>query len=322
MSFHGIPLEIIRLDEVQCFDLYVRHRGGHVLFAARHTPFTEEHRARLLDAGSTTLFVRGEDLPAVRRYTAEHLEGILADGAVPSAKKAEIFYSSSAYTMQEVFADPRARTIGRMEESIASMTRHVLHDRQVMRELFTLTAHDYYTYTHCINVGIFASALAFELFGDDDGHDLEKINSGFFLHDIGKTAVPSQILNKPGSLDEQEWDFIRLHPERGYELLRDAGHLTSEAKHIVLEHHERHDGSGYPYGLSGSEIHDYARVCAIADVFDALTTRRSYRDAQAPYEALKIMQQEMAHEFDPDFFATFVLLFAPSQQPACREMSP
>ncbi|MCD6569630.1 MAG: HD domain-containing protein [Deltaproteobacteria bacterium] len=128
---------------------------------------------------------------------------------------------------------------------------------------------------------------------------------------MGKSKIPNEILNKSGPLTKEEWDIMKKHPQWGYEILMETGDMTEEAAHIVLEHHERANGSGYPSGKKGDEIHIYARICAIADAYDALTAERSYKSAKRPFDALKLMQEEMAQEFDPEFFAAFVMLFAP-----------
>ena len=105
---------------------------------------------------------------------------------------------------------------------------------------------------------------------------------------------------------------MKNHPDDGNSLLEKFNHLTPEAKVIVLQHHERHDGKGYPNGLKGKQIHIYSKVCTIADVFDALTSKRSYKKSLSSFDALKIMRNEMSEEFDPDFFKQFVFLFSKS----------
>jgi len=317
MSFKPIPIEIMQLDKKKAFELYIRIGDRFVLFAGYDIAFTEEHKARLLASGLKRLYVKDTDEESLTLYTAKHMDKILSDPHVAPKTKAKIFYSSSTYTMEEVFKDPRTETISEMKNTINSMVKLLLEDQDVMKNLLVLTEHDYYTYTHSINVGIFATALAIKLFEKDMGeHNMYNLGAGFFLHDIGKSKIPSEILNKPGALTEKEWDIMKKHPAWGYEILMETGDMTEEAAHIVLEHHERTDGSGYPSGKAGDEIHIYARICAIADAYDALTTKRCYKSAKRPFDALKVMQKEMAQEFDPEFFATFVMLFAPPEYSA------
>ena len=102
---------------------------------------------------------------------------------------------------------------------------------------------------------------------------------------------------------------MRIHPYQGYKMLRDAEALSEESRIIVMEHHEMFDGGGYPRRLRGDEIHIYGRICCIADVFDALTAERSYKQAMTPFEALRLMRDKMPHHFDKALFSTFVSLF-------------
>ncbi|MFW5870582.1 MAG: HD-GYP domain-containing protein, partial [Candidatus Sumerlaeota bacterium] len=100
----------------------------------------------------------------------------------------------------------------------------------------------------------------------------------------------------------------RKHPQYGHDILDEEGELTEESSIIVSQHHERMDAKGYPLGLSGGDIHPYARICSMVDAYDALTTQRSYKPAKEPFVALQIMKEEMHQQFDPDIFQSFVLL--------------
>ena len=106
---------------------------------------------------------------------------------------------------------------------------------------------------------------------------MNELGTGFFLHDLGKVNINQDILNKPGRLTDEEMNEVKRHPAQGFKILNETKHLTEESKLIVLQHHERQDGKGYPKGLKGEAIHIYGRICSIADVYDALTSDRPYR---------------------------------------------
>jgi HD-GYP domain-containing protein (c-di-GMP phosphodiesterase class II) len=125
------------------------------------------------------------------------------------------------------------------------------------------------------------------------------------LHDVGKVGVPTRIIQKPGRLDDSEMDAIRLHPARGVELIGNIPFLE-EVKSAVLHHHEKFDGSGYPAGLSGSNIPYFARIIGIVDAFDCLTSTRSYRPARSVEETLEILLQDRYSHFDPHLVDAFV----------------
>ena len=137
-----------------------------------------------------------------------------------------------------------------------------------------------------------------------------ELGAGFFLHDLGKTRVDPAIINKRGKLTEDEMKKMRSHPYQSYKILAEANQLSEECRLIALQHHEREDGKGYPRHLRGDEIHLYGRIGCIADVYDALTAARSYKPKLSPFDALRVMKEDMSNHFEKDLFVKFVLLFA------------
>jgi len=127
--------------------------------------------------------------------------------------------------------------------------------------------------------------------------DLTTIRWGAILHDVGKIGVPDQVLLKPGKLDSEEWDLMRQHPEMGYRMLQHIPFLRP-ALDIVFSHQERFDGTGYPRGLKGEEIPLGARIIAVADSFDAMTSKRTYRDAMTVEQALAEIEKGLGTQFD------------------------
>ncbi|OPZ59546.1 MAG: Cyclic di-GMP phosphodiesterase response regulator RpfG [Deltaproteobacteria bacterium ADurb.Bin510] len=311
-AYRSVPPGIFRPDEKLGFPVFIERDQRLVTLVRKGACFPD--RASLNLEQEPVIYVRERDLEQAYRHAGRHLDAILADASIPASLKATIFYTSAAQTMQAIFDDPRAELIGRMQASVRSLVRSISANQKILEELFRITAHDYCTYTHSLNVGIFATALALKYFGASPGSldDLERFCYGFFLHDIGKSLVPREIINKPEELSAEEWSLMRKHPEHGYAILMGSAQLTDEAAYITLEHHEKFGGGGYPYGRKGNQIHPCARICAIADSFDALTTVRAYKPALSPYEALRIMQQEMLHEFDYDFLQVFIRLLGPA----------
>ena len=123
------------------------------------------------------------------------------------------------------------------------------------------------------------------------------------------SKIDPAIINKPGKLTDQEMTIIRSHPYQGYKILKETNQLTEECMFIVMQHHEREDGTGYPRGLKGADIHTYGRICCIADVYDALTAVRSYKQQLTTFDALKLMKEQLMNHFHKELFEKFVLLF-------------
>ncbi len=310
-----IHLQTLLVDSVRTFDIYLRLKGRMVLYHSGGDQFTVEVRSQLMANGIDVLYIGSGDRGAYNRYVEENLDSILSNPLLAPRERAEIAHRSITNIARTLFENPRSQTIQRYKSAIGATMDFVMREDEAVGTLIRLTEHDFTTYIHSVNVGIFAIGLAKALLGDDPTHNMHELASGFFLHDIGKCAIPLEVLNKPGPLNESEWNIMRRHPWEGYRILKEMDALTEEAKYIVMEHHERHDGNGYPRHLKGDQIHPYSKICCIADVFDALTSVRPYKDSKTPFLALNIMKEQMRNEFDPDFFARFVLMFAEGKQP-------
>ena len=172
----------------------------------------------------------------------------------------------------------------------------------------SIESKDAYTQGHCTRVARYACMLA-EAAGLS-GDDLHWFRMGALLHDVGKVSVPLQILNKKGKLDDEEWAVMARHPEYGVELLRGI-EFPWDIRPMVRHHHERFDGTGYPDRLAGSEIPFEARLLTIADIYDAVTTTRSYRPAFSHRKALGILEEERGRAVDPDLLDVFLAEVAP-----------
>jgi len=167
----------------------------------------------------------------------------------------------------------------------------------------TIELKDPYTRGHCERVAHYALIIADKLGLPPETKD--KIKFGSWLHDCGKIGVPEKILNKEGSLTETEFDVIKKHPSWGADVAKQAN-LPKMIHNIILYHHERHDGTGYPTGIRGKEIPLEARIVAVADVYDALTSARSYRGQYSTDKAIKIMIAMRENVFDPEIIDIFI----------------
>ncbi len=165
------------------------------------------------------------------------------------------------------------------------------------RELFGIARHDFKAPTHVTNVASYSIMLAKRL-GVSDVRELEQIAVAAILHDIGKRFIPASILAKPGRLKPEEREIIESHPTRGYEELCERPDLEFGQLMMVYQHHERMDGTGFPVSVPRDEIHPWARMLAVADVFDAMTAKRPHRQPVTLDEALEHQRQEADTHFD------------------------
>jgi HD-GYP domain-containing protein (c-di-GMP phosphodiesterase class II) len=256
--------------------------------------------------------VPGDDRDQYQQYVEDNRPQIMRDPAIAPQKKSRIMYASSTYLMEKLFDNPRADMIARTKKTVRTIVDLILSDEKTTRQLIRLTEFDYYTYTHSINVGIFSVAFTRSLLQGVSERTYHDLGLGYFFHDIGKAKLPPEILNKPGPLNEEEWKIMRTHPECGARLLEQSGLFNADTIGIVMQHHERPDGTGYPRGLRGDSIPVSSRICTLADVFDAMTTRRCYQAEFSAFEALTIIRDKvLTRETDREFYETFVRLFGP-----------
>ena len=187
------------------------------------------------------------------------------------------------------------------------------HSIDSLRNLIAnLSFHDFYTYDHSINVSMYCITIYKVLNPKAQRRELIHAGLGGLLHDLGKVKIPTHILNNPGGLTEEEYLQIKKHPDFGLDLLLN-GHCQVDPEidlkiiaRVVHEHHENFDGTGYPARLKGKdEIHFLARVCTIADFFDAITTKRSYSDILSIPEAMNVMRKTRGKKLDPEIFDVF-----------------
>ena len=180
----------------------------------------------------------------------------------------------------------------------------LIEDHSVTDFLQMISHEEDYLYHHSVDVGIIAGCLSFWM--GRSYHEIEETILGALLHDVGKALIPLKVLNKPGSLTDEEMHLVRFHSIRGYKFLKEYGDFSQSVLLCALQHHERIDGSGYPMAVRGDKIHPYAKVIAVADVFDAMTSARGYGSRATPYEAVEIMKREMAGKLDQQICSVFL----------------
>lgn len=167
-----------------------------------------------------------------------------------------------------------------------------------------LKRYDEYTYTHSINVNLYSLLLGKAL--GLSRKKLELLGVAAMFHDVGKGKIPNKVLNKPGKLTDVEFGIMKTHPQKGLEVLGDVEGLDQAVLRGVVEHHERFDGSGYPNGVKGEDIHPFGRIIAISDVYDALTSVRVYKKAVTPAKTLSQMYKWKGTDFDPAYLNRFI----------------
>lgn len=189
----------------------------------------------------------------------------------------------------------------------------------IVLQTINLSSYDNYTYSHSVNVDILSVVLGIALGFTDN--ELKMLSQAALLHDIGKTCIPIDIINKPGKLTDEEYEIVKEHTTHGYYMLFENNDLSSVTRNAILSHHENEDGTGYPRGIKGDKIHKFAKIIHIADVYDALTAKRVYKEAMNPADALEYLMSQAGRMFDKEYVEVFVKYVAPYPVGTCVKLS-
>jgi putative nucleotidyltransferase with HDIG domain len=258
--------------------------------------------SELLTACPGEIVIRNRDIPKYREYLSTTLKTLPGTGPV----KAKIARENAQLTIKDLLQSPRGgKIIDRTKEVVEEMIDIIFQEKGAFAGILTLNTFDHYTYSHSVNVATLAIAL-----GKTLGFEkslLFETGIGAILHDIGKSRVPSEILNKPGRLSGKEYQLAKQHVLHGRDILMEKNRISDKAMTLVMEHHEKQSGVGYPYGLKGEEISLAGRMASIIDVYDALTAERPYRQAYPPFYALSFIGQNIL-DFDREIYRQFVTM--------------
>jgi putative nucleotidyltransferase with HDIG domain len=282
-----------------------------VLYRSADLPFSERTRLKLLDNKVDRLFISGKSRERYQKYIEQNLDKILVDQKITQEKKAGILYETSKTLMQDVLDNPSyGENIQRSKKMVEHQVSYILRGKEAFHNLLKISSFDYYTYSHSVNVCTFAIALAQQL-GYKDEKFLHDLGIGALLHDVGKSKISDRILNKKGSLSQVEFELMKKHPKWGVEILTTTDLIDPASYYPVLQHHERGREKGYPNGLKLSEMHDFSKIVAVVDTFDAMTTQRVYQGAVETYPALKVMFS-LKGDFDRKMLEAFAALMGPN----------
>ena len=203
--------------------------------------------------------------------------------------KETIFLQERYFPKIENLADELYHIVINHEELLIILTDTYLFNKDIFQ--------------HSLNVALYSMAIAMELGNLND--DLHLIGLGALFHDVGKIAIPQSILKKPENLTEDEFSIMKLHTEYGFHILHNIHNISVEVAKCAQQHHERIDGSGYPKGLTAQEIHPYAKIVAVSDVCDALTSNRVYREKISPSKVIRFIQEGSGEIFDRQVVEAF-----------------
>ena len=253
---------------------------------------TTSYIGRLMAMGYDVLFIEDDRLEDVEFHMT--ITGQTREAAYKTIENVSKYIESG---------NERSLNASSVQATIQQMLNDLLFSSDILGNLTEIQGYDDYTFHHSVNTTIIGLVLG--LAAGYTENKLLEFGMGILMHDIGKIMVPEEILNKKAALTEAEFDEIKKHSTYGFDLLRKNKDFSILTAHVAFQHHEKWDGSGYPRGLKGNEIHEYGKLAAIADVYEALTSKRVYRKAIEPNEAYEYIVSQSNKHFDPKVLDIF-----------------
>lgn len=287
--------QAIELGEIP-FNLYASdsRQGVVLLCRAGYSLSLEQHKA--LEESGRNFYVGGDEVSAYQNYANKRLNAILATEGINTKKKTELIKSLSELTLKNLFKDPRSsKAMENSGEFVHSYIDMIINSDVAIDNLFMLSTNSAFSLAHSINVCTFSILVGEYLYGMDH-EKLWKLGLGALLMDIGMCIMDRNVLDDDHKFDEKEKKLLRLHTVKSEEIMKEHG-LPEEMQLMGRNHHERADGSGYPDKLLQDKIPDLAKIGAVVDVYDAMTTDRKYRKTKTHYQALAEMSLEK-HLYD------------------------
>lgn len=325
-GFFEIKLDQLKDNTSSHFDVYAdierRTQGTGpadlLLYAKAPYDWTYREINDLCSAGIGSLYVREDDRNRFQRYMRMNEAVPEVDHQMEARFRivqvedigARLIETSFLTEIDDILMD-RLRTVA------DELTSCLQEDPTSILQLKTLADHDLYTYIHSVGVGSLTVAIAISM-GISDRDELKEYALGGLMHDIGKKHVPLNVLNKAGPLTEDEWGVMKRHPELGVQTLQDFA-LSTRVVEMVKMHHEKLDGSGYPHGLTKSDIPQHVQIATVADIYNALTTTRCYHRKRTRFEALMFMKHHLKGKISADIFSALVKSLATEDQIASKK---
>ena len=306
-GFEPVPARVLTdISTLPC-DLYIWRGPRPILYAQRGGDLRKVvARAQR----GMSFLVREIDSDLLRGALAASLPRVLANQRMSPIERSKTAYSIAAKVLIPVFTRENPLDHDGLllpHQAIDAITLHLIEDDEMVWAMVATMQKHMATHAHAINSAVYGIVLArFMKFGPPDA--IRDVARGGLLHDIGKNRVPLAMLDKPAALDASEWQVMRTHVKSGYDMVVRAQGFPPSYAHVIAEHHERCDGSGYPAGRCASGIALDSQLVGIVDAFDALTSRRPYRGPVTAFEALNVMRVAMRGQFSDELLREFIKL--------------
>lgn len=296
------------------FALYLpaKGKGEPVLYRERASSLSMPDIGQLRDNGIESFLVRAHDLWRCEQLIESGLEEGLRSSDIPPQAKAGLLHRVGSGIARELVANrEEGLDLKRANNYVNNVIVGVQNDPDVSGYLLQMAQHEHSTASHMMVVSALAVMLGAEVYGPDSDA-LAELGLAGMLHDLGKLSIDAKLLNKQGPLTPGEIQMIQQHPIESVRLLADDAHVSREVRQIILQHHERVDGKGYPIRICGAALSQDAKILSVADAFHAMIGRRSYRRSMPAAEASRMIEREAGTQFDEEIVNCWTNLFGRS----------
>jgi len=315
-GFSQIPVSIL-LDKIDFNQPDVPPIGFYVFKDGTASLIRQpgEGFSRLAISSYEHIWVRDVDFKFVRDYVDQLILNPKVNISLKPEERMDTLRRSAMIVVEDLFEHPSAENINRSTKVVGSFVYVLMKDPKAYLMLSKLSTHDPYTLQHSVGTSVNSIILARKV-GVTDEKELLEAGLAGLLHDVGKVQVKKEIINKPGPLDPLEWEEMKTHSHAGFEIVKNNPQLSERTKRAILEHHEEKNGTGYPGGLREDGISLFSKIVCISDIFNALTTTRSYSQARSPFDAFQLMREKLMHKVDEKLFKQLVLIYGGKVDPS------
>lgn len=302
------------------FDVYLKlseDNMAHIFSKA--TGLDYKRLAQYILKGVKDLYIRAEDFEVYKTFVARTADSIFHDPNTAPEKKIATLLNMTEQNMSEVFTQLSVPedTAGNAQKVVKNYVKLMVENPKTLAVILKLAAHGEYLYYHSVATAIFSMFLA-KAAGQFNQRTLEIVGMGGFLHDIGATQLPMEIIDSTVELNSQQWKEMRTHPKLGLQMIENTPNIPDEVRYIVYQHHEEPNGQGYPNGLHGPVIYYPAKIVGLADAFSALISKRPFRPAYSVEQAIHILQAEVG-KHDRDLVRLLASIFLRGQSGAAKK---
>jgi HD-GYP domain-containing protein (c-di-GMP phosphodiesterase class II) len=312
-NYVPIPLEQLAHELPVPFDVYVKVKERdsfgvkYLVCCLCGQTFQPKWHEKLQQIKVKNVYITADNRETHLQYLNDLLWNIAKEKDLQLEKRVKVAYSASQQILQEAMERPMPETIKQCDEAARAQVELILNEPDTLLHVLKIGSFDYYTYTHSVNVCFMLIGMLHRLDVKRSRQELNEYCLGALLHDIGKTKIRKDLLNKPGRFSAEEFAEMKKHPSLGVKVVKASyPSLPPKAEAIILHHHEDLDGSGYPLGLTKEVLNVADRLSRIIDIYDALTTNRPYKTAMSPVEAFTLMLKEFSKKIDIGLLKKFI----------------